>query len=491
MSGSVTVPGADGSEVTGIFGNGSNFAIAQQISLALAAANEAGNLLVSTVSGSESIPEPTSGAVNELLLGDIDGGQVTIPSGSPGYVVVLQNTGPLTITGGSNTTIFGGAGGQITILDPALITLDEAAGNATATLTGTGDILAGNNFNDTLTAAGTGESIAGGTGTNLLSALGANDTISAQGNNDTLVGGPGSATFIIAPGATNELVTGGLGALFVSDAGSSDTILGGAGALVATVSGAGDTVVAGAGAATVNITGTGSNVLVAGGQANLSVVDAGTSDTINAGQGFTAVTAPGGSLVFGSSGPLNYRRWHGRFHHLRWLGQLRRVSGWHWRNDTVRWRRRSVRIRQHDFGRPVLPGQGVATRRLTPACRKAQHTCTVGWIRPDRTCWWVAQETTSSMPESGADTLVGGGGQDAVLVLERLRWSSSRIMSLVTSALSTSVFLVNYGAGAADAAIAGATTAAGSTTITLSDNTKITFTGVTSSAALTDHIVSN
>ena len=58
MSGSVTVPGADGSEVTGIFGNGSNFAIAQQISLALAAANEAGTLSVTTVSGSESIPEP-------------------------------------------------------------------------------------------------------------------------------------------------------------------------------------------------------------------------------------------------------------------------------------------------------------------------------------------------------------------------------------------------------------------------------------------------
>jgi len=52
------------------------------------------------------------------------------------------------------------------------------------------------------------------------------------------------------------------------------------------------------------------------------------------------------------------------------------------------------------------------------------------------------------------------------------------------------VVLGNYGAGAADAAIAGATTAGGSTTITLSDNTKITFTGVTSSAALNGHIFS-
>ena len=37
----------------------------------------------------------------------------------------------------------------------------------------------------------------------------------------------------------------------------------------------------------------------------------------------------------------------------------------------------------------------------------------------------------------------------------------------------------------------GATTAAGSTSITLSDNTKITFTGVTNSGALTNHIFSS
>jgi len=53
------------------------------------------------------------------------------------------------------------------------------------------------------------------------------------------------------------------------------------------------------------------------------------------------------------------------------------------------------------------------------------------------------------------------------------------------------VLLLGYGAGAADAAIANATTSGGSTTITLSDNTTIKFVGVTSSAALSGHISSS
>ena len=51
-----------------------------------------------------------------------------------------------------------------------------------------------------------------------------------------------------------------------------------------------------------------------------------------------------------------------------------------------------------------------------------------------------------------------------------------------------SIVLIGYSFGEATAAIAGAQTTGGSTTITLSDNTKITFTGVTDPAALTGHI---
>jgi hypothetical protein len=57
------------------------------------------------------------------------------------------------------------------------------------------------------------------------------------------------------------------------------------------------------------------------------------------------------------------------------------------------------------------------------------------------------------------------------------------------SAIDT-VFLGNYGSGAAAAALNTATTSGNSTTITLSDNTRITFVGVTNVGALTGHITS-
>ena len=92
---SVTVPGPGGStfSVSATYNNSNNSTIAKQIAGLLAAANSSGSLSVVSVSGSGSIPAPvtTAGAVNELLLGSVTGGQVTIPSaGSAQYVVVYE-----------------------------------------------------------------------------------------------------------------------------------------------------------------------------------------------------------------------------------------------------------------------------------------------------------------------------------------------------------------------------------------------------------------
>ena len=65
------------------------------------------------------------------------GGDYTIPPGSgaaPDYVVILNSTDPVTIHGAPNSSIWGGGGGQVTIIDPATITLSEGAGNAVVTL---------------------------------------------------------------------------------------------------------------------------------------------------------------------------------------------------------------------------------------------------------------------------------------------------------------------------------------------------------------------
>ena len=88
-----------------------------------------------------------------------------------------------------------------------------------------------------------------------------------------------------------------------------------------------------------------------------------------------------------------------------------------------------------------------------------------------------------------SNPLVGGGGVNGFYFWSGQGGTAANHVIGDFSAIDY-VLLGNYGADAPAAAIAGATTAGGSTTITLSDNTKITFSGVTSSAALTGHIFS-
>jgi Ca2+-binding RTX toxin-like protein len=254
MSGSVTVPGPPHQPISQTFDNGFNFALAQQIANALAAASASGSLNV--VEDPSTIPDPTSGKLNELII--TKGGDYTIPGTAPGWVVILDNGGPssaVTIHGAPNTTIWGGAG-PVTIDDPRRITIAEGAGDASATVTGTGDLIAGNNFSDTISASGSNITIQAGTGSNSLS---------ASGSSDLVVSGSGS-----------------------------DTIM---------VSGANDTVDARTDASTVTLSGSAGVFL--GGAAGFDLLDTGSSDTVFAGTGAGFVTASGSAgVVFGSSGPL-------------------------------------------------------------------------------------------------------------------------------------------------------------------------------------------
>ena len=89
---------------------------------------------------------------------------------------------------------------------------------------------------------------------------------------------------------------------------------------------------------------------------------------------------------------------------------------------------------------------------------------------------------------SGADTLVGGGGANIFNVFAAQGGPAANHVIGDFSAIDTA-FLVGYALGTGTTAINGAKTAGGSTTVTLPDNTKITFTGVTDAAALRGHLV--
>jgi Ca2+-binding RTX toxin-like protein len=90
---------------------------------------------------------------------------------------------------------------------------------------------------------------------------------------------------------------------------------------------------------------------------------------------------------------------------------------------------------------------------------------------------------------SGSDTLTGGGGENGFYFWAVNGGPNSH--NIITDfSFIDYVTLGNYGPNAPAEAIASATVANGSTTITLSDKTTITFVGVTNPSSLNGHIFS-
>jgi hypothetical protein len=461
MSGSVSVPGPNGSSITQTFSNTFNNALAKSIADALANAANQGDLFIQTVTGSVSAPVNTSGKIGELVVIPGSDGSVTVPSGANYSFVVDDSAGPDTIFGSTSLSIMGGAGIH-TIIDPAVITLsDNAIGNIT--LTNSGDTI----------AAGNGAA-----------------TVNATADNEVVLGGAG-ALFANLSGPNGTLV-GGAGAVFATVSGSSSEIVGspafGAGGLVASVSGTSDTILAGSGSAAVTLSSSASKGLVVGTSAALSVLDNGTSDTIEAGGGFSTITAPGGGFVRGGSGPLIFIGGTGP-------STIVGSSG----TSTV-------------FGSTALTsiigGAGGAFTYVNTTsgglgyqAGSGSETVDASLSKGSVTLGGGADSTGQSLLMGGAgndfinagkgpESLLGGGGSNIFGFFSANGGPAVNDVIGDLSAVDT-VFLVGYGPNAAVNAIAGATTAGGSTTITLSDNTKITFSGVTSSAALTNHIFSS
>ncbi len=504
----VTVPGTGGSTIGESFDNASNLALAQQIANSLRAASDAGDLKISVAGSPASDLSPPSnpGGVNELIINS--GGDYTIPGGSPpgtpNWVVILDSTAPVTIHGSPNISVWGGLNTD-TITDPAAIVLSETAENAAVTVSGTGDVLAGNNFNDTLTASGNAASVAGGTGTNVFFALGANDTVSAQGKSDTLFGGSGGSTFLIAPTATNERMVGGSGALTVSDAGVSSTIFGGSGALNVTTAGSlasvigssgaisaldtgtSDTIIGGTGAVSATLAGSGA--YVAGGLGALSVTDNGTSDTIAASVGFTSVTAATSSSRFeGGSGLFSFVGGTGGSTIVGSSGDGTVVGGTGATTVFGDGPSAITYINTTSGGLEYVGGPGSST--IDASLSKGPNVLYGADYPNERSLLIGGAGPDNIVGGEGADTLVGSGGQNTFFFFPIAGGATANHTIADFSFIDTAL-LLGYGAGAASAAIAGATVANGSTTITLSDNTKITFTGLTNPNSLTGHLFSS
>jgi Ca2+-binding RTX toxin-like protein len=91
---------------------------------------------------------------------------------------------------------------------------------------------------------------------------------------------------------------------------------------------------------------------------------------------------------------------------------------------------------------------------------------------------------------AGSDTMTGGAGNNEFVFFQNLTAGAGSTDFITDFSPTDGALLSGYGADQAAIALANAVSSGGNTTLTLSDNTKITFVGVASTEPLINHISS-
>jgi Ca2+-binding RTX toxin-like protein len=512
-----------------------NAALAQQIASALDTASVNGTLSYATYTGSGSIPTVASGSTQELILPPTLSGSVTIPAASAGVqqILLATNTAPITINGSPNLQILGGGSGNVTISDPAsIVLLDNGATTYTDAVTVTAAdspyTVAMRSGRETVVATGSG-TIAGGSLKNLIDvsqSTGSNLIISEGSGGDTVFTGSGSTTIEATTAAKGGLYIDGAGSFDDYDQGTADTIVGnaaatasvtiggsqalvfgGADSLVVVNTGSSNTVSAANSAASVTAAAGSIAFVLFGGTGTLNYVDDGGNDTVAAGTGAMSVTGSGNNLLaFGGTGGLQFVGAAGSSTVLAAAGGANTVSlaggqvlvavqpsasvtvnggsgfatlyGGALSNVTLQNSGSSSVLYAAGFGNETLNGAGAsASNQLFGGLDATGADSIVGGTGND-----------TLAAGSGSDTLVGNGA-DNLFVFFHANGAAAPQDVIGGYQSNDLVVLSGYGTAAASIAQADATLSGGNTTITLADNTKITFLGVTSASSL--HLASN
>ena len=434
-----------------------------------------GPVFTATVSGATAVPSPTP-TQNEVLITDSSGNQTYNVSSAYQYVLFdasastdTVNLAPgLEVLSGTVGGTFVGSGGETVAL---------GGGNNVYLSTVTGrfinpDYVAAGAGNDTI-VDNNGGTLIGGGGSNLIisgSQAGAVDIISS-GSHDTVwamssvTSGPfaplytgatvqssGSDALIFGDVTLPGLSPTNVGSLLVQDTGTNDTVSAGIGP--ATVSAGGTGLLVGAGSGNLLFQGgagsatvfgyAGANQTIDGGSGHVLFSDLGGNATVNGGATqMTVFGGPGGDVTFNgasNSGGLLFQA----------------LSG----NET-------------------LNASGSSSGNLLAAGNLLFGTNSGG---ADSLVGGAGNDTFFG--GNAAATMTGGAG-DNVFAFFKFLGTGTDVITDFNS--NDSVLAAGYGNQAATL-IQDAVTTNGSTSITLSDGTKITFSGMSSSSALTGHL---
>ncbi len=289
---------------------------------------------------------------------------------------------------------------------------------------------------------------------------------------DQTVTGGGTSSVALPTGST--ALVGMTGVATVTSAGHHSTILGGSGSLNIVENGSNDTIVGGAGTA-----GVGTATINAAGATDLTVFD-GTSDlSFVGGSGSATIVGSASSHenIVGGSGPLVVANGGGQ-------ATVQGGTG----GTTLFGAAGGQSYYTGSAGAATFVG-GAGSETLSAA---GSSTNNIFWGGSGAESLAGGSGNDTFTAGSASSTLTGGAGADN-FVFQHNALAGNDVTDIVTdfsAAQGDGVILAGYAVGEAANALATATSAGGSTTLTLSDNTKITFLGVGSAGSLNGHIIS-
>ena len=442
--------------------------------------------LTSTVNGSGAMLYGGFGSIAGGLNLSVGGSGDTV---NPGYSTAKVQAS------GNGDLVFGGYGSTASMLAVSLTGSNDtvnpggsaaavnASGNSEmiygtfGSLTGGLQVVAGGSGDTinpgvdptTISGSGTGDLVYGdfgapGGGLN-VSISGANATVNpgmsavtvhATGQNDLVYGtfGDVPGSLYVFLGGTGDTVNPGIDPATVVAAGSNDLIYGSfgpaAGPLVVSVTGANDTVEPANSPATVQAGSSSQGLWVWGGTGSLDFSAGGGSATVAAGSGAVSATGGSGPLVF-VGGPDS---------------------------STVTGGAGGTTLFGAASGSIVYGGSIGAALIVASS---GNETLNAG----------ASSTNDTFVAGAGAVTFTGGSGSDSFLFYQDLTAPGGGAHDAIAGFTANDiVHLSGYGGNEAATALTAAVSTGGNTTITLSDNTQITFLDVSSASALSGHIVS-
>jgi Ca2+-binding RTX toxin-like protein len=485
----VTVPGTNGL-ITVSPGTGDVLQLASQIGALLATIQGANQLnAVTESSGSNTLqPAPTVSGTNELVLSDNPNAvNVTVPGGYQYVVDVDGNTGGFadTVSGTNIALVTGTLGGAWNVMGTS--TLAATGGDNTVSASGN-YVLSFGDGNNQVVAGGSGM-IALGNGTSTVLSTGGNNLITDIGS------------------STNDMIVVGSGMTSIMAAGSGVQVLGAGGHINASLMGANATISAGSSPTDATISGTGA--VIFGGSAGSDYQVTGTNATIAGGSGPMTVNTSSNAVMFGGTGPINF---------VGGAGTPTLVGSSTSGSEAVTVGAGGMVFSAGTDNASMIVGDanpGVTTifggngsivnydvttggagvlvasegsETLNASLSTSSNTIAGGLDvnGADSLIGGVGNDTFFG--GAGSDTMTGGGGRDLFAFFSRTTTGQHDTITDFNG--SDTVVFGGYDPNqSATTLVNNASTANGQVTLTLSDNTQVTFSNISNASALNGHII--